>query len=101
MKIIYALVAAFVATALVAKANCYWLRFLIGNSPADLYEVFVYTLMRPSIFVFLSVMGATLFGFAIKADGGNSGYKFGLAFCLVCLILTLVLNVVFLPRVRF
>ena len=102
MKMTSALIVGLLATAAMVAANCYWLRFLVGKSPADLYEVFIYSIIRPGAFILLSASGATYFGLATKGGfAGKASSMFGFAICIICLALVLILDIVFLPRIRF
>lgn len=99
MKIVLSLMFAAVVTGLLALANCYWLRIVLSQKPADLYEVFVYSMIQSGPFVFVSTY-AVLHWLPRRGQFSGSDRLY-FAISLTALVIALLLNVVFLPRIRY
>ena len=99
LRITAAVLAGTAALAIMLWANCRWLPYVVSGRPADPYELFVWSLIRPGVFVFASASTASYFVLGLKTSGRSTVLAFTIS--LIVFLVTLALDVVFLPRIRF
>jgi hypothetical protein len=99
MRLFRSSVTAVSTASIVALINCFYLRTMVDR-PAEMYEVFVYSVVQSGPFVFMTTFIAAFFWRSFPQKG-SSWRRIVFVAAVVGLLVSLVLNVAFLPKVRF
>lgn len=100
MKALVAFIGSMSVWTLTALVNQHYLRLLMKPFPAEKYEVFVYSIVEVGPFLFLATCLTIYFAPVFATPRTKvSNYAFGIG--MICVFVVLVMDVIFMPRVRF
>ena len=100
IRVVAAAGGSIILCAIVTTINRTYLRFMVRPFPADDYEVFIYSLARIGPLIFIAAAFAIYYAIDVFKSRARTG-KYAFLIAAIALIVSLILDVLLMPRVRF